>query len=191
MPPSRELAIPYPKTMTVGRTNSSCFRSCFQPSSAGSSPACKRLKPHRDVPLGVSALQPRLRNVTSRSGNAAVIISSIQPAYCSCSMRASPRKATRSPFFSSNDSARHVAECPRRAVNTKSVATLIFPCRSTFISSHSKVGTMKTARSVFSMQKSKHRVSNVFYKNITIGLVYMLVVSICIVEIRVERTRTH
>ena len=177
--------------MTVGRTNSICFRSCFQPSSAGSRPAGKRLKPHRDMPLGVSALQPRLRNVTSRSGNATVIISSIQPAYCSCSIRASPRKATRSPSCSSNDSAGHVVEWPRRAVNTKSVATLIFPCQSIFISSHSKVGTMKTTSCILSMQKSKHRVSDVFNKNITIDLVYMLVVSICIVEIRVERTRTH
>ena len=153
MPPSRELAIPYPKTMTVGRVNSSCFRSCFHPSSAGSRPAGKRLKPNREVPLGVSALHPRLRNVTSRPGNAAVIISSIQPAYCSCSIRASPRKATLSPFCNSNDSALHVVGCTRHTADTKSTETRILDCQSFFIPSHSKGDTTATAREAFALLK--------------------------------------
>ena len=146
MPPSRELAIPYPKTMTVGRINSSCFTSCFHPSSAGARPAGNRLKPNRDFPLGVSALQPRLRNVTCRSGNAAVIISSIQPVYCSCSTRASPRKTTRSPSRKSNVSAPHAFACPTHVPNTKSTETLNLDCQSPSILTHSKAGTTKTKR---------------------------------------------
>ena len=146
MPLSSALAIPYPKTITVGRVKSSCFTSCFHPSSAGSRPAGKRLKPNRDLPLGVSALQPRLRNVTSRSGNAVVIITSIQPAYCSCSTRASPRKTTRSPSCNANDSAARIFVCTRSTHKRKSAETRLLNFQNQFISSYSKADTTKTEK---------------------------------------------